>query len=99
MSERSLFHSCSSNSIRTIIDQRGEDYTLTLKNVVLGCSNHGQSIIFLKGYLKVFFELYEAYIISISCSACLLVLNKENELFLCLRTSKMLSVRVFDRCE
>ena len=27
------------------------------------------------------------------------VLNKENELFLCLRISKMLSFRVFDRCE
>ena len=27
------------------------------------------------------------------------VLNKENELFLCLRISKMLSLRVFDRCE
>ena len=29
----------------------------------------------------------------------MLVLNKENELFLCLRTSKMLSFGVFDRCE
>ena len=27
------------------------------------------------------------------------VLNKENELFLCLRKSKMLSLGVFDRCE
>ena len=27
------------------------------------------------------------------------VLNKEDELFLCLMTSKMLSLGVFDRCE
>ena len=40
-----------------------------------------------------------SFIISISCSTRLLVLNKENELFLCLRTSKMLSLGVFDRYE
>ena len=40
-----------------------------------------------------------SFIISISCSTCLLVLNKENELFLCLGTSKMLRLGVFDRYE
>ena len=40
-----------------------------------------------------------SFIISISCSTRLLVLNKENELFLCLRISKMLSLGVFDKCE
>ena len=40
-----------------------------------------------------------SFIISISCSTCFLVLNKENELFLCLRTIKMFSLGVFDRCE
>ena len=39
-----------------------------------------------------------SFIILISCSTCLLVLNKENELFLYLRISKMLSLGVFDRC-
>ena len=47
----------------------------------------------------LFIEVVAESGFSISCSTCLFVLNKKNELFLCLRTSKMLSLGVFDRYE
>ena len=48
---------------------------------------------------KKIIEANLSLVISIPCSTCLLVLNKDNELFFCLKTSKMLSLGVFDRYE
>ena len=79
-------------------------HTDTLKNFCLGVPNSWSTYITERCYLNIFFVLFkseipEANYILIKFNTLILFFNKENELFLYLRTSKRLSLRVFVRCE